>query len=89
MLKIHHAALLACLVAPMAMAGEHEHSHHEHASDAPPPHAAAACEGKKAGDKVEYTGTDDKPYTGVCHEHEGKLVLIPDTYMGAPGGHHD
>ena len=43
----------------------------------PPPEAYAACEGKNAGDRVEFTGPNGVNVSGTCEMRGEKLVLIP------------
>ncbi len=44
----------------------------------PPPEAIAACEGKEAGDNVEFTGRRGETLQATCEEVEGQLVAVPE-----------
>ena len=44
----------------------------------PPPEAFTACEGKKAGDKAEFTSPRGDTVSGTCEQDGDKLVLRPD-----------
>ena len=48
-----------------------------------PPEAIAACEGKSAGDSVEFTGRRGESLEATCQEKDGQLVAVPDN---APSG---
>lgn len=39
--------------------------------------AVAACEGKKAGDSVEFNNNWHKSIKGICVDDKGTLVAIP------------
>ena len=43
-----------------------------------PPEAIAACEGKSAGDRVEFTGRRGETLEATCQEKDGQLVAVPD-----------
>ncbi len=43
----------------------------------PPPEAFAACEGKAAGDSVEFSGRRGENIEATCQEKDGKLVAVP------------
>ncbi|GAB6062488.1 hypothetical protein [Deferrisoma palaeochoriense] len=43
----------------------------------PPPEAFEACEGKGAGDAVEFRGGRGELVEAVCREHDGRLVAVP------------
>ncbi len=49
----------------------------------PPPEAIKACEGKNAGDKVEFDGPRGETFTGICREINGQLAAAPE---GMPPG---
>ena len=49
----------------------------------PPPEAIAACEGKSAGDKVEFEGPRGETFSGICREIDGQLAAAPE---GMPPG---
>lgn len=49
----------------------------------PPPEAIAACEGKAAGDSVEFTGRRGETLEATCQEKDGKLAAVP---KNAPKG---
>lgn len=44
----------------------------------PPPEAFEACEGKNAGDSVEFTGRRGETLTATCEERNGQLVAVPE-----------
>jgi hypothetical protein len=48
-----------------------------------PPEAIEACEGKSAGDSVEFTGRRGETLEASCQEKNGQLVAVPEN---APKG---
>jgi hypothetical protein len=44
----------------------------------PPPEAFEACEGKQAGDTVEFTGRRGESIKATCEEHDDQLVAVPE-----------
>ncbi len=44
----------------------------------PPPEAFEACEGKEAGDSVEFTGRRGETLTATCEEQNDQLVAVPE-----------
>lgn len=44
----------------------------------PPPEAIEACEGKEAGDTVEFTGRRGETITATCEERDDQLVAAPE-----------
>ena len=44
----------------------------------PPKEAFEACEGKKAGDNVEFTGRRGETITATCEEQDDQLVAVPE-----------
>ena len=44
----------------------------------PPPEAIEACEGKDAGDEVEFTGRRGETVSATCEERDGQLVAVPE-----------
>ncbi|RME38718.1 MAG: hypothetical protein D6794_04950 [Deltaproteobacteria bacterium] len=67
--------LLAAMSAPSFARGRgHGGRHHRCA----PPEAIEACEGKSAGDRVEFTGRRGETVEATCQEHDGKLVAVPN-----------
>jgi hypothetical protein len=40
--------------------------------------AFEACEGKNAGDSVEFTGRRGETITETCEEHDDQLVAVPE-----------
>lgn len=52
----------------------------------PPPEAISACEGKQAGDSVEFTGRQGETLTATCKEMNGQLAAVPAG--GPPEGDH-
>ncbi len=51
----------------------------------PPPEAIEACEGKQAGDSVEFTGRRGETLKATCEERDGQLVAVPEN-MPRGGG---
>lgn len=43
----------------------------------PPPEAISACEGKQAGDSVEFTGRKGETLEATCQEINGQLAAVP------------
>ena len=43
----------------------------------PPPEAIEACEGKSAGDSVEFTGRKGETLEATCQEKDGQLAAVP------------
>lgn len=43
----------------------------------PPPEAVSACEGKQAGDSVEFTGRRGETVQATCKEMNGQLAAVP------------
>lgn len=46
----------------------------------PPPEAIKACEGKKEGDKVTFTGRGDEPLSGTCKFVADQLAAVPEDH---------
>lgn len=44
----------------------------------PPPEAITACEGKEAGDAVEFSGRNGETVKAVCRLHGDKLIAEPE-----------
>jgi hypothetical protein len=44
----------------------------------PPPEAIEACEGKSAGDSVEFSGRRGEKLSATCEERRGQLVAVPE-----------
>lgn len=44
----------------------------------PPSEAIEACEGKSAGDNVEFTGRRGETLEATCQEKDGQLAAVPD-----------
>ena len=44
----------------------------------PPAEAFEACEGKQAGDTVEFIGRRGESITATCEEHNDQLVAVPE-----------
>jgi len=44
----------------------------------PPPEAFEVCEGKAAGDSVEFTGRRGETLTATCEEQNDQLVAVPE-----------
>jgi len=44
----------------------------------PPKEAFEACEGKAAGDTVEFTGRRGETITATCEEQDDQLVAVPE-----------
>ncbi len=44
----------------------------------PPAEAIEACEGKKAGDSVEFTGRRGETLSATCEERRGQLAAVPE-----------
>ena len=44
----------------------------------PPPEAITACENKKAGDSVHFTGRRGESLEATCQEIDGQLVAVPE-----------
>lgn len=51
-----------------------------------PPEAYAACEGKKAGDQVEFKNRRGEKVKAVCTEFEGRLLALPPKMPGKEKG---
>lgn len=49
----------------------------------PPPEALKACENKKAGESVTFTGRRGESLKATCQEIDGQLVAVPE---GMPPG---
>lgn len=49
---------------------------------APPQEAIQVCEGKSAGDSVEFETRRGDTLTGVCQEIDGQLVAVPEGRCG-------
>ncbi|MBU0946434.1 MAG: hypothetical protein KJ804_03680 [Proteobacteria bacterium] len=43
----------------------------------PPPEAVSACEGKQAGDSVEFAGRGGETLEATCKEINGQLAAVP------------
>lgn len=43
----------------------------------PPPEAVSACEGKQAGDSVEFSGRRGETIEATCQEMNDQLVAVP------------
>ncbi|BCR06310.1 hypothetical protein DESUT3_33790 [Desulfuromonas versatilis] len=71
---------LICLMPMVAFAADQQG---QGRPKGPPPEAIAACEGKSAGDSVEFTGRRGDTLKATCQEVEGQLVAVPDN---APQG---
>ncbi|MBW2474940.1 MAG: hypothetical protein JRE56_10160 [Deltaproteobacteria bacterium] len=44
----------------------------------PPPEAFEVCEGKQAGDSVEFAGRRGETLTATCEERNDQLVAVPE-----------
>jgi len=44
----------------------------------PPPEAIEACEGKSAGDSVEFTDRRGETQEATCEEKDGQLAAVPE-----------
>jgi hypothetical protein len=51
----------------------------------PPPEAITACEGKEAGDAVEFSGRNGETVKAVCKLHDDKLIAEPENMPERPG----
>lgn len=51
-----------------------------------PREAYAACEGKKAGDKVQFRNRRGEMVKAVCTEFEGRLLALPPREPGKGKG---
>lgn len=49
----------------------------------PPPEALKACENKKTGESVTFTGRRGESLKATCQEIDGQLVAVPE---GMPPG---
>ena len=66
---------LVCLLPLVACAAG---QHGQGRPKGPPPEAFAACEGKSAGDSVEFTGRRGETLKATCQEKDGTLVAEPE-----------
>ena len=66
--------LLFPLIASPAFANNERHK-------GPPPDAIKACEGKKVGDSITFTGRRGETVRATCREIQGKLAALP---VGGP-----
>ena len=58
----------------------------QQAKPSPPAEAYKACEGKSAGDAVQFVGKSGKTVKGTCTDLDGKLVFKPDRAKGKAAG---
>jgi len=67
--------VLACVVPMTSWA---DGGQEKGARKKPPIEAIEACEGKSAGDSVEFTGRRGETLSAICEEHHGQLVAVPE-----------
>jgi hypothetical protein len=72
-----------CLRLPIAGCAASDDSNNNRRKG-PPPEAISACEGKQAGDSVEFTGRRGETLKATCKEMNGLLAAVPAG--GPPAG---
>jgi hypothetical protein len=82
--KIPWAALAAACITLTAVAPSGARAADQEAGKkrTPPPEAFAACEGKKDGDRVSFTGARGETLSATCRMFDGKLAAAPDRNAG-------
>ncbi|GAB4340968.1 MAG: hypothetical protein Kow0089_14990 [Desulfobulbaceae bacterium] len=81
------AALAIMLLMPITASAKKGNREGRHPG--PPPEAIEACEGKKVGDSVKFTGRRGETLETTCQEIDGQLVAAPPEGMRPGGGRSD
>jgi hypothetical protein len=67
------------ILALLTLTGCVKSKNHQHGRrQRPPVEAIQACEGKQAGNRVEFTGRNGEIIEASCQEINGQLVAVPD-----------
>jgi hypothetical protein len=76
-LKVVFALALCIWITMTGCAKSRDHQQHRQRRR-PPVEAIEACEGKQAGDRVEFAGRNGETVQASCQECNGRLVAVPE-----------
>ncbi|MDD2389134.1 MAG: hypothetical protein PHP23_05300 [Desulfobacterales bacterium] len=83
LLKVSSTVVLFALITMTGCARDQDRDYKQGRRQGPPAEAIAACEGKQAGDSVEFTGRYGETIQAICRECNGRMAAVPD---GMPPG---
>ena len=76
--RFSKVALIVCVISLMPMIVFAAGNKGQGRPQGPPPEAIEACEGKNAGDRVEFAGRRGESIEATCQKKNGQMAAVPD-----------